>query len=392
MNEAAPGEAAGVDEGPASRVSPLELFFDLVMVFAITQITGLVVHDHDAQGVLRGVLLFAALWWAWGAYAWLTNTVRVDDVRVRLVLLGGMAATLVAALAVPGSFEDDGVAFGLAYLAVMALHLALFSLAASDRETSRQAILRLAPTNLGAGVLLVVGGALHGGGQEALWALAVVVIFVGPYVTGVGGFSVHPSHFAERHGLIVIVALGESVIAIGAGGEVSVEPTLAATALAAIALVIGLWWAYFDHDAERNEAALTAATGPARATLARDTYSYLHVPLVLGIVLAAVGIHDALAHPDEKLDPLIGGLLAAGVALYFLGLVAMRARCGAAPGRWYPAAVAGSVAVGLLAPHVPAAASLVLLAAVALGSATVDGWRGDGTRTDARSEPVAGPA
>ena len=392
MDERATGPATSGAEDGESRVSPLELFFDLVMVFAITQITGLVGHDHDAHGVLRGVLLFAALWWAWGAYAWLTNAVRVDDMRVRLVLLGGLAATLVAALAVPDSFEDDGVAFGLAYLAVMALHLALFALAATDRETSRQAILRLAPTNLGAGVLLVIGGALHGGAQEALWALAVVVIFVGPYVTGVGGFSIHPGHFAERHGLIVIVALGESVIAIGAGGEVSVDGTLAATALAAIALVIGLWWAYFDHDAEQNEAALTAATGPERAALARDTYSYLHVPLVLGIVLAAVGLHDALAHPDEHLDPLIGGLLAAGVAMYFLGLVAMRARCSSAPGPWYPAAVAASAAVGLAAPHVPAAASLVVLAAVALGAATADGLRRPASGTDARSEAAAGPA
>jgi low temperature requirement protein LtrA len=364
------GTAAGREDGDA-RVSPLELFFDLVMVFAITQITALIAHDHDARGVVHGVLVFAALWWAWGAYAWLTDAVSTHRFGVRLVLLGGMAAGLVAAMAVPGSFDDTGVGFGLAFLVVMALHLALFTLAAEDRATSRAAIMRLAPTNLGAALLLIVGGAIGGGAQEVLWALGVVLMYAGPYITGVAGFSIHPGYFAERHGLIVIVALGESVIAIGAG-DLHLDWALAGTALLAISLVTALWWAYFDHDAERNEHALTTATDAERARLARDTYSYLHVPLVFGIVLGAVGLHDVLVHPGDDLDPLVGGLMAAGVALYFLGLVAMRLRCGTPLGPWYPGAIAVAVVVGAVAGAVPAVVSLLVLAATCLAASMLD--------------------
>jgi low temperature requirement protein LtrA len=202
-----------------------------------------------------------------------------------------------------------------------------------------------------------------------------VLSYAGPYITGVAGFSVHPRHFAERHGLIVIVALGESIIAIGAGsGELHVDWALAGCALLAVTLVIGLWWAYFDHDAERAEHALAAATGPDRARLARDTYSYLHIPLVFGVVLAAAGIHEVLVHPGDALDPVVGGAFAAGVALYFAGLAAIRGRCGGARTLGpYPAVVALAAVAGLAAPHVAAAATLAVLAVAALGGAALDG-------------------
>ena len=225
-------------------------------------------------------------------------------------------------------------AFALGYLVVMVLHAALFALAGESPEATRRAILRLAPTNLCAALLLVAAGLSDGTAQTALWVAAIAVNYAGPYITGVAGFTVHPGHFVERHGLIVIIALGESIVAIGAGrGEITVDWALAGTSLAVMALVAGLWWDYFTHDAEAGERALVGAEGHERARLARDLYSYLHVPLVLGIVFAAVGIHEVLAHDDEPLDPVFAGAYAGGVALYFAGLAGIRLRRGDPPGR-----------------------------------------------------------
>ena len=315
------------------RVSPLELFFDLVFVFGFTQVTGAVTHDPTAVGLARAVLVFAVLWWAWGAYAWLTNAVPTGETLPRIVVLGATAAMLVTALAVPTAWDDGGMAFALGYLVVMILHAVLFAVAAENPETTRAAIMRLAPTNVGAALLLVAAGAVDGVPRGALWVAAVALTYAGPYLTGVAGFTVHPAHLAERHGLIVIIALGESVVAIGAGGdEIVVDWGLAGAALVAMALIVGLWWVYFDQEAAAEEAALVAAEGPARSRLARDVYSYLHIPLVLGIVFAAVGLHEALVHPGDPLDPVFAACFAGGVALYLGGLAAIRVRRGALPG------------------------------------------------------------
>ena len=353
-----------------SRVSTLELFFDLVFVFAFTQITGAITHDPTARGLAHGVMVFAVLWWAWGAYAWLTNTVPTGEKAPRLVVLAAMAAMLVTALAVPTAWHDGGIAFALGYLVVMVLHTALFALAGENPETTRRAILRLAPTNLVAALLLVGAGAVDGTAQTLLWVAAIAVNYAGPYLTGVEGFTVHPGHFAERHGLIVIVALGESVVAIGAAGDdIAVDWSLAGTALVVMALVAGLWWDYFTDDAEAAERALVAANDPERSRLARDVYSYLHVPLVLGIVFAAVGIHEALVHSDEPLDPIFAGAFAGGVALFFAGLAGMRVRRGDPPGRLCLLAVVAALVMIPLGREIDAVATVAILAAVALGVA-----------------------
>jgi low temperature requirement protein LtrA len=374
-----------------ARVSTLELFFDLVFVFAITQITAEVSHDSTAVGLARGVLLFAVLWWAWGAYAWLTNTVDTGETAPRLVLLAGMAATLVTALAVPTAWGDGGVAFALGYLVVMVLHAALFALAGENPEATRRAILRLAPTNLCAALLLVGAGLSDGTAQTALWVAAVVVSYAGPYVTGVAGFTVHPGHFVERHGLIVIIALGESIVAIGAGGEdIVVDWALAGTALAVMTLVAGLWWDYFTDDAAAGERALLAARGHTRARLARDVYSYLHVPLVLGIVFAAVGIHEVLAHRDAPLDPVVAFAYAGGVALYFAGLAGIRLRRGDPPGALCIAAVVASLAMIPLGAEVDAIVTTIVLAVVSLGVAVSRAGRSG--RTTGADMPTGRPA
>jgi low temperature requirement protein LtrA len=357
---------------PDARVSTLELFFDLVFVFAITQITGTVTRAPTAVSLGRGVAVFLILWWAWGAYAWLTNTVPTGETMPRLVVLVAMAAMLVIALAVPHAWGDGGVALALGFLAVMALHCALFLLAAENPTVARPAMIRLATTNLAAAVILVGAGLADGRAQTALWVAAIVLCYAGPYLTGVAGFTVHPGHFVERHGLIVLIALGESVVAIGSGGDVTVDWGLAGTALVVMALIVGLWWSYFDHDADDGERALVACEGPERARLARDVYSYLHIPLVLGVVYAAVGIHEALVRPNEPLDPVFAGAFAGGVVLYAAGLGAIRLRLG---GRPHPARVAAAlvaVAVIPLAPHVDAVVAAVILAATTLAVALGD--------------------
>ena len=355
-----------------ARVSTLELFFDLVFVFGVTQITGTVTRAPTAASLGRGVAVFLVLWWAWGAYAWLTNTVPTGETLARLVVLAAMAAMLVTALAVPHAWGDGGVALALGFLAVMALHCALFLLAAENPAESRPAILRLAATNLTAALILVAAGLADGRPQTLLWVAAIALCYAGPYLTGVAGFTVHPGHFVERHGLIVLIALGESVVAIGAGGDVTVDWGLAGTALVVMALIVGLWWSYFDHDADDGERALLAVDGPARARLARDIYSYLHIPLVLGVVYAAVGIHEALIRPDEPLDPVFAGAFAGGVVVYAAGLAAIRLRLGGRPHPVRLAAALLAVAVIPLATHVDAVVTAAILAATTLAVALGD--------------------
>jgi low temperature requirement protein LtrA len=356
------------DAPPEARVSPLELFFDLVFVFGFTQITGTITEGPTAANLGRGVLIFLVLWWAWGAYAWLTNAVPMSMKLARVVMCAS-AAMLVTALAVPTAWEDGGVAFALGFLLVMVLHTVLFAIAGENPETSRAAILRLAPTNIGAALLLVVAGMVHGTARPVLWVAAVAISYIGPYLSGVAGFGVHPGHLAERHGLIVIIALGESVVAIGSAGDIAVDWGLAGTALIIMGLLIGLWWVYFDHEAEDDEAALVAAQGVEQARMARDVYSYLHVPLVLGVVFAAVGIHEALLHRAEPLDPVFAGAFAGGVALYLGALAAIRVRRGSRPGGACLAALVVALAMIPLGKEIDAVVSAAVLAAAVLAMA-----------------------
>lgn len=354
-----------------TRVSSFELFFDLVFVFAFTQVTASVAHEPTWSGLGHGVLAFAMLWWAWGAYAWLTNTVPTDQVAPRLVILAAMGSMLVVALAVPGAFDDSGPAFGIAYMVVMVLHATLFALASAtgDPATTRRAILRLGVTNLLAAAVLIVAGFADGDAQTALWIATVAVTYAGPFLTGVGGFTVSPAHFVERHGLIVLIALGESVVAIGAGQVEDVDWHVAATALVAIALISGLWWTYFDGEADTTEEALHAAEGPDRSRLARDVYSYLHIPIVLGVVLVALGIKSTLGASDEPLDSVIATALGGGVALYFGALATIAVRRGSRPEPAYLVAVVLALAAIPLADRIDAVWTVTALAVVGLATA-----------------------
>src|SRR5919108_2542558 len=258
------------------RASPLELFFDLVFVFALTQVTSFMADETTWEGVLKGMLVLAALWWAWGAYAWLTNYINTDAWRERFLVFVSMAAMLVAALAVPHAFGDDGVLFGCAYAVVRWMHIFIFAEANEDVDTG-QAISRLSRTALPAPALLIVAGFLDGADQVVLWVVALVIDFSGPFVFGVRGFRVSPSHFAERFGLIVIIALGESIVAIGIGAEgIELGAGEIVAAIGGIAIAAGLWWAYFDVVAIVAERKLREAEGVERNRLARDSWGVMH--------------------------------------------------------------------------------------------------------------------
>jgi low temperature requirement protein LtrA len=280
------------------RVTPLELFFDLVFVFALTQVTGFLADHLTWVGMLQGAALLAVLWSSWAVYSWLTNAVPAEDViPARIVIFCAMAAMFVASLAVPGAFGQYGVLFGSAYFVVQLSQVVLYSLAAGSDLEQRWAILRLAPGLVGAPVLMIVAGFLDGYAQGALWAAALAVGYGVAFVRGVSGFRIHAGHFAERHGLVVIIALGESIVAAGVGvSGLALGTGVIAAVVVGIALAAALWWAYFDLVMLVAERRLSAAQGEERARLARDSYSYLHLPMVAGIIFVALGVKQTLSH------------------------------------------------------------------------------------------------
>jgi low temperature requirement protein LtrA len=313
--------------GGAQRVTPLELFFDLVFVFALTQVTGFLSDHLTWIGMLQGAALLAALWTGWEGYSWLTNAVPAEEViPARLLIFCSMAAMFVASLAVPGAFGRYGVIFGVAYFVMQLLQVILYALA-TGREQERRAVFRLAPGFLGAPSLLVVAGFFDGLAQGALWAVALAVGYGVAYVRGVSGFRIHPGHLAERHGLVVIIALGESIVAVGVGASgVALGAGVIAAAALGIELAAALWWAYFDLVMLTAEQRLLEARGEERARLALDSYGFLHLPMVGGIIFAALGVEETLAHVGDPLGTIPVAALCGGVALYLLGHNAFRLR------------------------------------------------------------------
>jgi low temperature requirement protein LtrA len=347
------------------RVTPLELFFDLVFVFALTQVTGFLTHHLTWVGVLQAAALLAALWAAWASYSWLTNAVPAEEViPARLVIFSAMAAMFVASLAVPDAFGEYGVLFGVAYLVVHLLHQLLYALATGGDPDQRRAMLRLAPGLVVGPALLIVAGFFDGFAQGALWATALAVAYGVTYVRGVSGFQVHAGHFAERHGLIVIIALGESIVAVGVGASgVGLGPAVLLAVVLGIALACALWWAYFDLARLSAERRLTEARGEERARQARDSYSYLHLPMVAGIIFSALGIEQTLSHTGDPLGTIPAVALCGGVALYLLGHNAFRLREEGSLS--YPRLVVAVVCLGLIGVGVRVC-SIITLAVLAL--------------------------
>jgi low temperature requirement protein LtrA len=309
------------------RVTPLELFFDLVFVLALTQCTALMAADPSWEGLVKGMLVLGVLWWSWTGYAWLTSVLNPEEGAVRIVVFTAMAAFLVAALCVPEAFDSLALLFACAYGVVRWSQIALFVLASRDDPKLRQSVIGLAGgTAVGVG-LLVVASFFDGAVQGTLWALALLLDMAEPFFFGSEGWKLMPAHFAERHGLIVIIALGESIVAIGVGSSASVDAGVVAAAVLGITVTAALWWLYFDVVALVAERRLSEApAGREQNEMARDSYSYLHFPMLAGIVLLAVGLKKTLGDVGEPLKLLPAVAMLGGTALYLLAHVAFRLR------------------------------------------------------------------
>ena len=310
----------------SARVSTLELFFDLVFVFTITQLTAVLVNGNGGTGALQVVVMLAVIWWMYDGYAWLTNAIATDLLRFRLLLLGGMGGFLVVALAIPNAYAGQGLAFGIGYAIVVVLHAGMYVKGTTVSEVS--AILRLVPFNLAAAVLVLVGGAAGGGLQDVLWAGAAVLLWFTPWFTSTEGFVIAAEHFCERHGLVIIVALGESIVVIGAGAVgVPLDLRLALVALLALGLSASLWWMYF-RDEDGVEHAMVSAPEARRPRLALVAFGYWHFGLLLGVVAIAAGMKKSIGDPYNPLAGWIGVELGVGVALFVACTVGFRTTLG----------------------------------------------------------------
>jgi low temperature requirement protein LtrA len=351
------------------RVSTLELFFDLVFVFTITQLTAVLSDDPTPRGLLRVVLMLGVIYYMYGGYAWLTNAVAADRAARRLLLLGGMAGYLVLALAIPRAFSEGDAAFGVAYLVVVAIHAGLFTRAGPTHTV--RAVFRLAPFNLGSALLVLAAVLVEGTLAYLLWAAAFALEWFTPILAGTGGFRIAPAHFVERHGLVVIVALGESIVAIGIGAaDLPVDPALASVAVLGLLLAACLWWAYFGGDDDtRAERALAAVPDDRRGWVAIQAFGYWHLLMLLGVIAMAAGLKDAIGHAFDPLDLAHALMLAGGAALFLAGDLLFRRtlHLGPAALRATAAALAlATVPVGLALSALAQLTTLVLVLAAAL--------------------------
>jgi low temperature requirement protein LtrA len=350
-----------------SRVTPLELFFDLVYVLALTQCTALMANQPTWEGLAKGLLVLGVMWWSWVGYAWLTSAVNPEEGSVRLLMLAAMAAFLVVALCVPGAFSDEALLFACAYGIVRYAQVGLLLLAARDDPGLRHSSTGLAvSTTIGVG-LLVAASFLDGVPQGALWAIALALDMGGPMFIDSSGWRLEPGHFAERHGLIVIIALGESIVAIGVGAEAGVNTGIVVAAVLGIVVAGALWWLYFDIVALVAERRLSnAPPGKVQNEIARDSFSYLHFPMVAGIVLLALGLKKTLEHVEDPLKVVPAVALLGGTAMYLLAHVAFRWR------NVHRFNYARFIAAIVLVALVPAAIEIPSLAMLAiLGAALV---------------------
>ncbi|MGY4648952.1 low temperature requirement protein A [Mycobacterium sp. URHB0021] len=359
----------GVDQnsdeqrGPTSEGN-LELFFDLVFTFAMSQVTQLMLHDLSPTGFGRAALALLAVWWAWVGYTWLINTFDTANVWHEAVVIAAMAAMLVAATALPTAFTSGALVFAIALLVVRLIHVAKFVAYSSDEDADlRRSVRRIAPAFVAAPACIVAAAFVESPARELLWVAAAVIDYGAPAVLGLGGFRVSPSYFVSRHGSIIIIALGEAIVELGAGATDLRRFEVIAALVLGVAIMATFWWTYFGLSGGAKQR-LEQATGTERAHLARDAYSYLHLPLVAGIMLFAVGAHATVAHATAPLPLLPAIALAAGTALFYLADVAYRWR----DHRQIPVdrAAAGIVAAATLPVllHIPGLAALALLTGI----------------------------
>jgi low temperature requirement protein LtrA len=368
------------------RVSTLELFFDLVFVFTLTQLTAFLEHDLSLLSLLRVVLIFVILFWMYGGYVWLTNQVPPATLPRRLLLIVGMAGFLICALAIPEAFGATGVAFGIGYLVVILVHGGLFA------ESRGWVASRFVTLNV-VGALCVIGAGLTDGWLSAtLWTVPLPLQYLTFWLSQVSrpivpeGVDLRPAHFVERHGLLLIVAFGESVVAVGIGvGGSVLDVGVVIAAVLGLTLAAALWWVYFGNEDERAEEVLLRAAPRDRGRIAVNAFFYAFIPMLLGVVIAAAGVVGALHDVGAVLGIGPALLLAGGVALYLVGEAFFRFVLDIRPIGYRAAAALAALATLPLGLGVSAAAQLVALVAILAAMLAVEearARRGLGQETD----------
>lgn len=333
-------------EAAPARVTTFELFFDLVFVLTITRLAGVLHHEADLIGVLTTLLILANIWWMYSGYGWLTSHLQTSSLPKRLLLFVAMGGFLVMAIAAPNAFGADGTLFALAYLVVTVVHLGMFG-SVYGRAAGRE-MLQIAPYNLGSAALLLIAGVVEGPADWWLWgaaaALHVVLLEVGRYRR----FSLPQAHFVERNGVVLIVALGESMVALGLGlGDHAVDAQTLFAALLSLALAAALWSLYFIDADAAAERALEAAPPESVLRISGRAFAYAFVPLLAGIVLVSTGLGEVLEHPTMPVSAAGAAFLSGGAIAYLLGIAAFRQSVAAAsPAIWAASVVTAVLCVG----------------------------------------------
>jgi low temperature requirement protein LtrA len=383
-----------VEAAPA-RVSTLELFFDLVFVFTMTQVTEIIVDHPDAAGLAQAAIVLFVIFWMYGGYAWLTNASKPDTVGRRMVLLAAMAAFFLASVSVPNAFGANGIAFGLAYLAVNVVHAVGFVVFAG--LDALRPVLRLFGCNLISAGLVLAAGWVHGVADWVLWLAAVAVQLATPALAQTRRhYRINVEHFTERHGLVILIVLGESLITVAlAEAHAIVTLRTAVGILAGLLAAATIWWSYFVGDDDRASAALAAASPKRRATLAITGYFFAHLVMIYGILVLAAGIGVAAPELTARVETAGAWLIAGGVAIFLLGSGGFRAALGYADPRTRivgGACCLAAVPVGLVTS---AAVELVMVAAIVALTLAADGrvadrsGRSDTSRRAGWADPTA---
>lgn len=314
--------------GRAPGVTTMELFFDLVYVFAIIQLSSLLAHHLSVEGGLQTLVLFGAVWWVWNYTTWATNWIDPDRLPVRVLMVVLMGLGLVMSTAIPEAFTERGMQFAIA-VAAMQIIRPLFMVITLRGDPIGRNYVNLGVRSTAAGALWIVGAFTEGHVRLAIWALALAVDVAGPmanlWVPGLGAtpmstWTLAPEHLVERNRLIFIIALGETVLALGREFT-EVDPTAYAFISLAIgfALTVAFWWLYFARHSDAAEERLAHADDP--AALARGGYAYAHAILVGGVIVAAVGTELMVAHPHEQAATGTAVAIAGGPAIFLVGLV-----------------------------------------------------------------------
>ena len=386
MSELAPLVTEPTEEESERKTSYLELFFDLVFVFAFTQVTALILEDTSLAGFARATLVLAMVWWAWSAYTWMTNAIDVENSVTRLLMFTAMTAAFFMALAVPHAFQDEAAWFAVAYFVVRVLNASLYSWGARRDRVLLHSLVRLMPWFLLAACVALAGGFVSVDYRGWVWLASLVIDVVGTLTVAQVEWHVSPSHFAERFALIVIIALGESIVSIGvATAGLERDATYAVSVVVAFAGVAALWWAYFDFTAVAAERSLRRATGHRRGQLARDVFTYFHFPMVLGIMFYAFAAKKTLEHPLDPLSKAGRWALGLGIAFFLAGFVLARFRV-IRRVAWERIAAAGlALAAALILRQVDAIVTLGVVVAVLVLSVAVETARLREIRAEVRA-------